>query len=280
MRNNVKDKVVLITGASSGIGMAAAVAFSKAGAIVAAAARRKSKLDELAASYKNVFSFPTDISDVKQAEAMIEKTVKCFGRIDVLINNAAAIIVSPLMDIKPEDMEKSFKTNVIGPMAATNRAAYYMIRQGGGQIINVGSPGFMIGIPYYGPYASSKGAVTGWTRTMQAEWADSCIVVSEYFPGYIETGSPAESRMGPVPQDAVIDQHQNVLTKFFTRPKTPEYVAGQLVSLVEKPEILVYTGFTERLGSWIINFSGRRIAIARGMAKAAGKRLNIKPFKQ
>ena len=92
---NIESAVVLITGASSGIGRTAALAFDRAGARVAIAARRRERLEEIAALMKNALVLPVDISDDKAAVAMVDRTVEAFGRIDVLINNAAAIIVSP-----------------------------------------------------------------------------------------------------------------------------------------------------------------------------------------
>lgn len=275
----IDGAVILITGASSGIGKAAALAFDRAGARVAMAARRKKNLDENAAHMRDALALPTDLSDPKEAVAMVEKTVRHFGRIDVLINNAAAIIVSRADEVKPEDLVRSFMTNVVGPVAATNRAVEFMRAQGYGHIINVGSPGFMIGVPLYTPYVVSKAAVCGWTRTIQAEWAETPIRVSEYFPGYIKTDSPAESGYGPVEQDTIIDPDQNFITRFFTKPKTPEDVARQLVRLVEKPRVLVYSSVLTSFGSWIANMPKKRLAIAAGIAEAGRKRLGLKTFK-
>ena len=186
-KRDLTGKVVLITGASGGIGAATAWAFDREGARVALAARRKDILEELAKSLKASLVLSTDMHDMEAAVKMVQDTVDHFGRIDILINNAASIIVTPAETVTAEDMLKAFTTNLIGPMLATQKAASYMCSQGGGQIINVGSPGFMMGIPYYMPYVCSKAAVSAWTRTLQAEWAGSEIIVSEYFPGYIRT---------------------------------------------------------------------------------------------
>jgi len=275
---NIERAVVLITGASSGIGRTAALAFDRAWARVAIAARRRERLEEIAALMKNALVLPVDISDDKAAVSMVDRTVEAFGRIDVLINNAAAIIVSPAEDATPDDLLRSFRTNVVGPVAATNRAVQYMLKQGYGHIINVGSPGFIIGVPLYLPYVCSKAAMCGWTRTIQAEWSGTPVRVSEYFPGYIKTDSPAESRFGPVDQDTIIDPEQNAITRFFTRPKTPEDVARQLIALVRRPRPLVYSSFLTSLGAWVANLPGRRLSIARNMAAAARKRLGLTVF--
>jgi len=276
----IKDAVVLITGASSGIGRVTALAFDRAGAKVAMAARRKENLKENASQMSDALILPTDLSDEKQAVSMVDKTVKHFGRIDVLINNAATIYVSSADEVATDDLIRLFKINLIGPLRATNRAVHYMRRQGYGHIINIGSPGFMIGIPLYLPYVCSKAAMSGWTRTIQAEWAGTEIVVSEYFPGYIKTDSKAESRRGPVDQDAIIDPDQNFIMRFFTRPKYPEDVARQLIALVNKPKLLVYSSALTSFGSWVANMPKRRLAIATGIARAARKHLGIKQFQK
>jgi NAD(P)-dependent dehydrogenase (short-subunit alcohol dehydrogenase family) len=274
----LENAVVLVTGASSGIGKSIALKFDAEGAMVALAARRAEKLNETASKMKNPFVIPTDISDYTQAREMVVKTISNFGRIDILINNAAAIIVSRSDDLTPEDMLKAYRTNVIGPIIATNEAVSHMRKQGLGHIINVGSPGFMIGVPLYGPYVCSKAAMSAWTRTIQAEWRGTGIIVSEYFPGYIMTDSPAESSFGPIDQDAVIDRERNFITKFFTKPGTPEGVAAQIVNIARNPRILTYSSRTGSIGSWLSNITSLRIRIAAGMAKNIRKRLNLSVF--
>ena len=269
MSITLENKVVLITGASSGIGAAAAIAFDKARAKVALAARRIDKLEEISKLLRDALVLRTDISVEAQAIKMVEDTVAHYGMIDILINNAACIIVSPAETVLPEDMLKALRTNLIGPIVATQRAAKHMRNHGGGHIINVGSPGFMMGIPFYSPYVCSKAAFSAWTRTLQAEWANSKIIVSEYFPGYIKTDSKPESRIGDVEQDLLMKTGQNFISLMFTKPRTAEDVAHDLVRLAIKPKTLVYSGFTVRLGAWIANFAGFRLKLAKEMAQTA-----------
>ena len=275
---DISKKVILITGASSGIGAAAARVFDLAGAQLAIAARRKDKLDLLASEMKNPLVIVSDVSMEEEARLMVQTTIAHFGRIDVLINNAASMIVSPTESVTSEDLLKGFKTNLLGAVAATQEAIVQMKKQGGGQIINVGSPGFMMGIPYYAPYVCSKAALSAWTRTLQAEWAGSKIVVCEYFPGYILTDSKPESRVGDVEQDLLMSSKQNWLTRKFTKPKTPEEVARQLVKLVRKPKTLVHSDPSVRIGSFISNFSGFRLSLSKQMAKTAREKLEEGKF--
>jgi NAD(P)-dependent dehydrogenase (short-subunit alcohol dehydrogenase family) len=271
-------KVILVTGASSGIGAAAARAFGEAGAKVAIAARRKEKLEELAAGMNDCMVLQVDLDHETEAREMVRKVVARFGRIDVLVNNAAAIIVARSEAVTSDDLLRAFRTNVIGAVATTQEAARFMKIQGSGHIINVGSPGFMMGIPFYAPYVCSKAALSAWTRTIQAEWAGTGITVSEYFPGYISTDSLPESRLGSVDQDFLMETDQNFIARMFTKPKTPGHVAGQLVRLILKPRTLVYTDIGVKIGAYISNISGFRLAIARQMAVTARKKKNLTAF--
>ncbi len=276
--NPLNDKVILITGASSGIGAAAALAFDAAGAKVAVAARRKDKLDELAARMHQPLVIQVDLSIETEVKEMIGKVIAHYGRIDVLVNNAAAIIVAQSEMVKSDDMLLAFKTNVLGAITATQESLRFMQKQGAGHIINVGSPGFMMGIPFYAPYVCSKAALSAWTRTIQAEWAGSGIRVSEYFPGYIKTDSRPDSRLGIVEQDFLMTADQNFIAKMFTKPKTPDHVARQLVQLILKPRTLVYCDFGVKIGAYISNISSFRLAIASQMAKTAREKKNISIF--
>jgi NAD(P)-dependent dehydrogenase (short-subunit alcohol dehydrogenase family) len=270
---DIKNKVVLITGASTGIGKAAALEFDRAGARVAIAARRENLLNELASGMRDALVLKTDLSIETQARAMVEKTVSHFGRIDILINNAVTSIVASSDRVRLEDLSRAFATNLLGPVAVTQQAVRHMAAQGSGHIINIGTPGFMIGVPFYATYVCSKAAFSAWTRTIQGEWAGTCIVVSEYFPGYTETGAVAESDAGPVSQDLVVNQKGSFLAKYFLHAKTGADVAKDLVALAKKPRPLVYSTFMERLGALVSNFPSIRVPVARRMAETARKKL-------
>jgi len=267
------NKVILLTGASSGLGAAMALALDKAGDRLAIAARRTERLQALATHMHEPLVLTADLSREEDAREIVRATVKHFGRIDVLINNAASIIVDHSASVSPADMLTAFRTNLIAPMVATQEALGFMRRQGRGHIINVGSPGFMVGVPSYAPYATTKGALTGWTRTLQAEWAGSEIVVSEFFPGYCKVDSPPDSRIGPVEQDFIMAEKQPFLSKYFTRPATPGKIAKLMVSLVEKPRPLVYSGFEVHLGAFIANLTRIRIRIGHQMAVNARNKM-------
>jgi NAD(P)-dependent dehydrogenase (short-subunit alcohol dehydrogenase family) len=269
---DIKDKVVLITGASSGIGAATASAFNKAGAKIAIAARRREKLEEVSSELNNALVLETDLSDEAKVVEMVDETIRHFGRIDILINNAATIIVSPAETVSSFDLLKAFKTNLIAPVIATQRAIQFMKANGGGHIMNVGSPGFMMGIPFYAPYVCSKAAFSAWTRTLQAELAGSNIEVSEFFPGYVRTDSRPESRVGEVEQDFLMSEKQNAIARHFTKPQTPEEIANQLLNLAQHPKLLTYSSLSVRIGAWIALFPSFRLNLAKEMADTARRK--------
>lgn len=274
----LQNKVILITGASSGIGAAAALAFDAAGAKVAMAARRLEKLEEVAARIHQPLVIAVDLGDETQVRSMVHKVTAHYGRIDVLINNAASIIVAKSDAVLPADLIRAISTNLIAPVVATQESIRIMQKQGGGHIINIGSPGFMMGIPFYAPYVCSKAAFSAWTRTIQAEWAGTEIIVSEYFPGYIRTDSSPESRLGSIEQDFLMAGKQNFLAKIFTKPRSPEDVARHLIKLILKPRTLAYSDLSVQIGAFISNFPGFRLNIASQLAKNARAKKNLSIF--
>jgi NAD(P)-dependent dehydrogenase (short-subunit alcohol dehydrogenase family) len=269
----LKDKVVLVTGASGGIGAAIAIAFGREGASVVLVSRRKEKLEEVAFHLKDAMVIQADLGDPLSAAGMIDKTIERYGRLDILVNNAACIIVVPSEDVVPEDLLKAFRTNLVAPVIASQSALKQFCKQGKGHIINIGSPGFMMGIPFYAPYVCSKAALSAWTRTMQAEWAEAGIHISEYFPGYIKTDSRPESRIGEVDQDFLMAEKQNFLTRIFAKPKKAESVADDIIRLALKPRLLMHSGAGVWIGSFISNLPIFRLSIARQMAETARRKI-------
>jgi NAD(P)-dependent dehydrogenase (short-subunit alcohol dehydrogenase family) len=274
----LSNKVILITGASSGIGAATALALDAAGAKVAICARRKERLEDLASRMHNPLVIAMDLRDESSAREMVRKVVAHYGRIDVLINNAASIIVAKSDAVTPADLLTAFSTNLVVPVTATQEAVGFMRKQGGGHVINVGSPGFMMGIPFYAPYVCSKAAFSAWTRTIQAEWAGSEIIVSEYFPGYIKTDSLPDSRLGTIEQDFLMAEKQNFIAALFTKPKTPADVARHIIKMIIKPKTLVYSDISVKIGAFISNIPGFRLNIARQLAENARKKKGMTVF--
>jgi 3-oxoacyl-[acyl-carrier protein] reductase len=271
MKPNIKNQVVLITGATGGIGEAIARAFHAEGARLAISGRKLEKLEALQRELPGTLVLPCDLSDLSAAKNLIALVIAHFGRIDILINNAASIIVSPALTVNSDDMKHAFDTNVVAPLLCIQASFEQMRIQGGGIIINIGSPGFMLGIPFYSPYVCSKGAFSALTRTLQAENDCRGIHICEYFPGYVETPNKAESRIGDVAQDFLMNEKQNV----FTKPQKAETIARHILALARKPRPLRYSAISVKMGAFFALFPSFRIRLSRKMAQTARSKMKL-----
>jgi len=182
------NKVVLITGASSGIGAALARLFAQQGARLALAARSADKLQSLAASLgPNVLPLPTDMTEPAQVRRMVEAAVERFGRLDILVNNAGVGMYAPVAAMPPAQFEQVVRTNWLGPVYAIQSAVPHMRQQGGGQIINISSVAGKVAIPGMGAYCSTKFALNALSDSLRMELARDGIQVLSVCPGRIQT---------------------------------------------------------------------------------------------
>jgi NAD(P)-dependent dehydrogenase (short-subunit alcohol dehydrogenase family) len=279
----INEAVVLVTGASSGIGRATSLALGRAGARVAMAARRRERLEENAAQMDGALVLPTDLADEAQAAAMVDRTVEHFGRLDVLINNAGVSVLSRADALQPDAVRHMLAVNFIGPLVATQRAVEHMRRRHRGHIINIGSPAAFLGVPLFASYAASKAALHGWTRSLQAEWAGSEIFVTEYQPGLIATemheSSVAASDLGDVGGiDVFEDESQSAILRRLNTALPAEKVAQDLLDCIRHPRTAMYSSPSARLGSVVALISRLRLAITSGMARTFRKRSNLEVF--
>lgn len=188
----LKDKSIVVTGASSGMGAAIVELFVQEGANVIAVARRKERLDELAQNLKNeagkVIAFEGNVSKLEDCEAMIDLAVKEFGKLDVLINNAGVMDdMAPIAQASDEKYEYVMGINVYGPMAAMRKACQVFLEQkNGGNIINISSIGSMHQAA--GPiYCASKAALNAMTKNTAYMYMKENIRCNAIAPGGIKT---------------------------------------------------------------------------------------------
>ena len=189
-----ENKVVLITGGGPGIGKAAAVAFIAEGAKVVISGRRQSVLEattkELGASAHFVVG---DVSKNGEPKAIVDKTIAKYNQLDVLVNNAGAFAMGPLMETSDEEIERIYRTNVFATLALSREALPHLIKTKG-SIVNISSTvskGVMAGVSVY---ASSKAAVDHLTRTLAAENGPSGVRVNAVAPGMTATDMSAGMR--------------------------------------------------------------------------------------
>jgi NAD(P)-dependent dehydrogenase (short-subunit alcohol dehydrogenase family) len=189
----LRDKVVLITGGSRGLGLSLARELASAGARIVIAARDAAELErahnELAACGADLLAFPCDITDKAQVEQLARAATDWFGRIDVLVNNAGIIQVGPQSVMHDEDFSNALATHFWGPLWMIRAVLPSMRRNGGGRIVNVSSVGGLVGVPHLAPYCASKFALTGFGEALRAELAKDGIQVINVCPGLMRTGS-------------------------------------------------------------------------------------------
>jgi hypothetical protein len=191
--NNLKNKVIVVTGASQGLGKTLSIEVAKLGAKVALVARTEKLLNEVKKEIiKNkgeVEFFVCDITDYKQVKDTVKKIIEKFGRIDILVNGAGIWTTDEFEELKPELIEKAFKVNSIGPIYFTKSVLPLMKEKNSGHILNVISKaGLDLDENKDWPtYTATKWALTGYTKALKYALAETKIKVSAIYPGGFES---------------------------------------------------------------------------------------------
>ena len=199
--SDFRDQVIIITGASTGIGRATAQAFRRAGARVVLAARSEDVLRQLAHELGGpewAIAVPTDVSDATQCEQLVQRAVEHFGRIDVLVNNAGMVVSGLFEFLQPGDAEMQFSVNFFGTLYCT-QAALPFLKQSRGVIVNVSSVAGLIGTPTTSVYSASKAAMNAWARALRAElrrYGVGVVTVCPYFTSGVQLAQKGILRQG------------------------------------------------------------------------------------
>jgi len=188
----LENKTVVITGAGSGMGRAMTHLFAREGAKVLAADWHQSALDETVATAKterlDVHGFRVDVAQQSEVEAMIDEAVSAFGRIDILVNNAGVMdLFQPVAEVENDIWRHVMSVNLDGPMFATRRAVPIMLKNGGGNILNVASVAGLSGAAAGAAYTSSKHALIGLTRNTAWMYAKQSIRCNAIAAGAVAT---------------------------------------------------------------------------------------------
>jgi short-subunit dehydrogenase len=186
-----KDQIVLITGASNGIGRRLAIDLAAKGAVVVGCGRSQERLQQLLKEMRLTSSastvFVCDVSDPAQVTSMIGKTLAEFGRIDILINNAGIGMRQPFAEMSLETVAEIMRTNYLGTVYCTHEVLPSMIARGSGQIVNISSGAGKIGTLNMAAYCASKFAVNGFSESLYHELKPLGIHVSVVCPGPVRT---------------------------------------------------------------------------------------------
>ncbi len=180
-------KVALITGGNKGIGQGIARGLADEGATLVLAARGVEELNQTAEELRQegatVLTVPTDVTDEAQIEAMFERTMETFNRLDILVNNSGAFDGGPLDELSTEALDNVLSVNLRAPFLCTRAAMRIMKQQGGGRIINIGSISAQRVRPGAGPYCASKFGIWGLTQVTALEGRPHGIAASCLHPG-------------------------------------------------------------------------------------------------
>ncbi|THD62504.1 MAG: glucose 1-dehydrogenase [Bradyrhizobium sp.] len=195
---DLAGKVAVVTGGNGGIGLGMARGLAAAGAAVVIAGRNEAKSNAAAADLRQsgakAISVVADVTDKSAVAAMVERTVREFGRIDILVNNAGINIRKPPHSLDIAEWDSVIRTNLTSAFLCSQAVYPAMKAAGGGKIINIGSMMSIFGAGFAPAYAASKGGIVQFTRSCAVAWAGDNIQVNAVLPGWIDTDLTKRAR--------------------------------------------------------------------------------------
>jgi short-subunit dehydrogenase len=244
---NVKGKIAIVTGASSGIGLATAKLLSRNGAKVVLASRSLSQLQELSKKIPDSLVIQTDMTDETQIKVMVAKTIEHFGRVDILVNNAGRGYDASIEDTDPNTFRELFNLDVVGPLLAMQLVIPYMQKQGGGSIVNISSGTALMALPNMSAYSSLKRALVGISLTAREELKNDKISVGVVYPYITLTDFEKNTLKAKVQEE----EDWSSDDPNFKPPDTAEYVAEKILEAIESGEAEIF------VHDWMKNMSSR-----------------------
>jgi short-subunit dehydrogenase len=189
MAGRFSDQVVIVTGGGRGIGREAALAFAEESAHVVLAGRRIDALEitagEVRESGGTASAVHCDVAEDDDLQALVEGTLREHGSVDVLLNNASALVAGALHEMKPDDLRRAADIDVWAPMRLSQLVLPHMLKRKSGTIVNVSSLAGRFGVPYYAAFSASKYAMRGFGEALRRELAGTGVHVVTVFPGAV-----------------------------------------------------------------------------------------------
>ncbi len=232
---DVRNKIVIITGASSGIGLATAELLAEKGAKLALVSRSKEKLEQLSGELPNSLAVPADMTKIYEIKRMVEQAEEHFGRIDVLVNCAGQGYDAPVEKTDIEIFHRIFDLDVVGPLVAMQQVIPIMRKQGGGTIINISSGTALMYLPNNGAYSALKRALASISLTAREELKEDKITVSVVYPYITLTNFEKNTIKDP----SLLENREQEGTSPF-QADTAEYVAQKILEGIESGEAEVF----------------------------------------
>ncbi len=259
---NLKDKVVVITGAGSGIGRAAALAFARKGADLVIVDNREDRLKsvefEVMKTGSRVISRKVDVSVRAQVEKLAKSVIKEKGHVDVLINNAGVVVAGKVEDTDYKNWEWVFGINFWGVLYGVKSFLPFMIERKSGHIVNTSSLSGLCANPATGAYSCTKFAIAALSESLRAELKMHHIGVSTICPGFINTNIMEDGKIGI--KESAISNKTNVVN-FYKKSWSPDRVAKAMVKAVRRNRSVVPVGpeswimwYTKRLSVPLYNY--------------------------
>jgi short-subunit dehydrogenase len=233
---NIKSKVVIVTGASSGIGLATAELLAKRGAKVALVARSMDKLKNIAKELPESFPICADMTKEDETKMMVRETKNHFGRIDVLINSAGQGYDAPVEKINIETYRKMFNLDVVGPLVAMQSVIPIMKKQKEGVIVNISSGTALMALPNMSPYSSLKSALASISLTAREELKKDNIHVSVVYPYMTLTDFEKNTIRETEENQAEPEEGRGTLRP----PDTPGYLAEKILEGIENNDAEIF----------------------------------------
>ncbi len=227
----IRDKVAIVTGASSGIGLATAKLLSEKGAKVVLAARSFDKLQKLSKGLKDSLAVQADMTKPEDIKAMVEKAVERFGRVDILVNNAGQGYDATVEETDTKHLDHIYRLDLVGPILAMQQVIPIMRSQGGGAIVNISSGTALMFLPGMGGYSAMKRALVGISLTAREELKDDNIMVSVVYP-YITATDFGKNTIGSSGDTGEI----------FSKADSAEHVAKKILEALKQgvPEVFAH----------------------------------------